>query len=191
MSEMKKDQIDELNESNSEDLEKVELDQEHHKTSIEEQLEKAKEVIEELENKNKEMFNEVLRAKAEMENIRKRSEKEVANARKFGIEKFARELMPIMDSLEQALKHEVKLEEAIAMKEGIELTSKMFLDALEKNGLEELDPKGEKFDPNLHEAMAMIPNPELENDTVFDVFQKGYLLNGRVVRAAKVVVVKN
>lgn len=99
--------------------------------------------------------------------------------------------MPVIDSIEQALKHEVKLEEAIAMKEGIELTSKMLVDTLKKNGLEELDPKGEKFDPNLHEAMAMIPNSEFEDNTIFDVFQKGYMLNGRVVRAAKVVIVKN
>lgn len=67
----------------------------------------------------------------------------------------------------------------------------MLVDVLKKNGVEELDPKGEKFDPNLHEAMAMIPNPEFEDNTIFDVFQKGYMLNGRVVRAAKVVVVKN
>ncbi|MCL4122481.1 UNVERIFIED_CONTAM: hypothetical protein GTU68_040705 [Idotea baltica] len=127
------------------------------------------------------MKEEVLRAAAEAENIRKRAERDVANARKFGIEKFAKELMPVTDSLDQALKHE----------EGVEMTAKMLLDVLKKNGLEELDPMGEKFDPNFHEAMAMVPNPELEDNTVFDVFQKGYLLNGRVVRAAKVIVVKN
>ncbi|MDE5031941.1 nucleotide exchange factor GrpE, partial [Francisella tularensis] len=72
-----------------------------------------------------------------------------------------------------------------------ELTAKMLVDILKINGVEELDPKGEKFDPNLHEAMSMIPNPEFEDNTIFDVFQKGFMLNGRIVRAAKVVIVKN
>ncbi|QIW09829.1 nucleotide exchange factor GrpE [Francisella sp. LA112445] len=159
--------------------------------SVEEQLERSKDAIKELEETCDAMKDEALRARAEMENVRRRAEKEVSNARKFGIEKFVKELLPVTDSIDQALKHEVKLEEAIAMKEGIELTAKMLFDILKNNGLEELDPKGEKFDPNIHEAMAMIPNPELEDNTVFEVFQKGYLLNGRVVRAAKVVVVKN
>lgn len=158
--------------------------------SVEEQLERAKDTIKELEDSCDQFKDEALRAKAEMENIRKRAERDVSNARKFGIEKFSKELLPVIDSIEQALKHEVKLEEAIAMKEGIELTAKMLVDILKKNGVEELDPKGEKFDPNLHEAMAMIPNPEFEDNTIFDVFQKGYMLNGRIVRAAKVVIVK-
>ncbi|MBD1308930.1 nucleotide exchange factor GrpE [Francisella tularensis subsp. holarctica] len=159
--------------------------------SVEEQLERAKDTIKELEDSCDQFKDEALRAKAEMENIRKRAERDVSNARKFGIEKFAKELLPVIDSIEQALKHEVKLEEAITMKEGIELTAKILVDILKKNGVEELDPKGEKFDPNLHEAMAMIPNPEFEDNTIFDVFQKGYMLNGRIVRAAKVVIVKN
>jgi molecular chaperone GrpE len=159
--------------------------------SVEEQLERTKDTIKELEETCDAMKDEALRAKAEMENIRRRSERDVQNARKFGIERFAKELLPVADSIDQALKHEVKLEEAIAMKEGIELTSKMLIDILKNNGLEELDPKGEKFDPNMHEAMAMVPNPELEDNMIFDVFQKGYVLNGRVVRAAKVIVVKN
>lgn len=159
--------------------------------SVEEQLEKTKDTIKELEESCDRFRDDALRANAEMENIRKRAERDVSNARKFGIEKFAKELLPVIDSIEQALKHEVKFEETIAMKDGIELTAKMLVDILKKNGVEELDPKGEKFDPNLHEAMAMIPNPEFEDNTIFDVFQKGYILNGRVVRAAKVVIVKN
>ena len=165
--------------------------QEEEKLSLEEQLEKIQEEKQELKDQAEAMKDEALRAKAEVENIRKRSERDVQNARKFGIERFAKELLPVIDSIDQALKHEVKSEESIAMKDGIELTSKMFVDILKKNGLEELDPKGDKFDPNIHEAIAMVPNPEAESDTIFDVFQKGYSLNGRVVRAAKVVVVKN
>ena len=159
--------------------------------SPEEALEKANDEIERLAEYAEEMKDEALRAKAEMENIRKRAERDVQNARKFGIEKFAKELLPVTDSIDQALKHEVKLDEAVAMKDGIEMTAKILLDVLKKNGLEELDPKGKKFDPNMHEALAMIPNPEFDDNTIFEVFQKGYLLNGRVVRAAKVIVVKN
>ena len=182
---MSKEQVEEKILETEEKVEEV------NQPSLEEQLETANDKIEELEAKNEEAKADVLRAAADVENIRKRSEREVQNAHKFGIERFAKELLPVMDSIEQALKQEVKTDEAISMKEGVELTSKVFTDTLIKFGMEILDPKGEKFDPNMHEAMAMIPNPELENDTIFDVFQKGYVLNGRVVRAAKVVIVKN
>ena len=185
----------------SEDINKEQIEEQIHETedkveevnqaSTEELLEKSQELVEQLEQKNKEMTEEVLRAKAEMENIRKRSERDVQNAHKFGVERFAKELLPVMDSIEQALKHEVKSEEAIAMKDGVEMTSKMFAEALKKFGMEILDPKGEKFDPNVHEAMAMFPNADMEDDSIFEVYQKGYVLNGRLVRAAKVVVIKN
>jgi len=186
----------------SEDINKEQIEEQIHETedkveevnqpSLEELLERSQEQLEQLEQKNKEMAEEVLRAKAEMENIRKRSERDVQNAHKFGVERFVKELLPIMDSIEQALKHEVKSEEAIAMKDGVELTSKMFVEALKKFGIEILDPnKGETFDPNMHEAIAMFPNAEMDDNTIFEVFQKGYVLNGRLVRATKVVVVKN
>lgn len=193
MTDLKKDNIDDKDLQS--DQTKSEAQESEHtqpsELSVEEQLEKAKDTIKDLEETCDSFKDETLRAKAEMENIRKRAEKEVSNARKFGIEKFAKELLPVIDSINEALKHEVQLEEAVAMKEGIELTSKMLADTLKKNGLEELDPQGEKFDPDFHEAMAMVPNPEFDDNTVFEVFQKGYTLNGRVVRAAKVIVVKN
>ena len=186
-----KDKEEQIIEENTNETQEENKTEEIIEESLEEKLDKANEKIEALEEKNKDMKAEVLRAFADVENIRKRSEREVQNAHKFGIEKFAKELLPVLDSLEQALKHEVKSEEALSMKEGVEMTLKIFTDATKKFGLEILDPKGEKFDPNVHEAMAMIPNPELESDSIADVFQKGYVLNGRVVRAAKVIVVKN
>ena len=191
MSKDEKDKVEDKNLNNEAEAQEEASTNTVEELSIEEQLERSKDAIKELEETCDAMKDEALRAKAEMENIRRRAEKEVSNARKFGVEKFFKELLPVTDSIDQALKHEVKLEEAVAMKEGIELTAKMLIDILKNNGLEELDPKGEKFDPNIHEAMAMIPNSELEDNTVFEVFQKGYLLNGRVVRAAKVIVVKN
>ena len=191
MSNVEKDQLEEKILETEDKVEEVNDPSEIEDSSVEEALEKANDEIQRLAEYAQEMKDEALRAKAEMENIRKRAERDVQNSRKFGIEKFAKELLPVTDSIDQALKHEVKLDEAIAMKDGIEMTAKMLIDVLKKNGLEELDPKGEKFDPNIHEALAMVPNPELENNTIFEVFQKGYLLNGRVVRAAKVIVVKN
>ena len=189
MSNIEKDLIEEALEVQNEEQENDES--EKVGCSPEEALEKANDEIQRLTEYANEMKDEALRAKAEMENIRKRAERDIQNSRKFGIEKFAKELLPVTDSIDQALKHEVKLDEAVAMKEGIEMTAKILIDVLKKNGLEELDPKGEKFDPNMHEALAMIPNPDLEDNSIFEVFQKGYLLNGRVVRAAKVIVVKN
>lgn len=191
MSKDEKSKVEDKNLNNEADMQEETSNNAVEELSVEEQLERSKDAIKELEETCDAMKDEALRARAEMENIRRRAEKEVSNARKFGVEKFVKELLPVTDSIDQALKHEVKLEEAVAMKEGIELTAKMLIDILKNNGLEELDPKGEKFDPNIHEAMAMIPNPEVEDNTVFEVFQKGYLLNGRVVRAAKVIVVKN
>ena len=191
MSKDEKSKVEDKNLNNEAEVKEEASTNAVEELSVEEQLERSKDAIKELEETCDAMKDEALRAKAEMENIRRRAEKEVSNARKFGVEKFVKELLPVTDSIDQALKHEVKLEEAVAMKEGIELTAKMLIDILKNNGLEELDPKGEKFDPNIHEAMAMIPNPELDDNTVFEVFQKGYLLNGRVVRAAKVIVVKN
>ncbi|GAB4222506.1 MAG: nucleotide exchange factor GrpE [Francisella sp.] len=188
-----KDQVVEKDNKNNvaEDKEQKSSNNDIQELSIEEQLEKAQDRIKELESNCERCKDDLLRAKAEMENVRKRAERDISNARKFSIEKFAQDLIPVLDSIDQALKHDVKLEESLAMKEGIALTAKILLDVLKKNGIEELDPKGEKFDPNLHEAMSMIPNPEFEDNTIFDVFQKGYVLNGRVIRAAKVVVVKN
>ena len=132
-----------------------------------------------------------LRSEAELENVRKRSEREVQKARKFALEKFAGDLLGVMDSLDmgvQAAKADGATVEAVA--EGSELTLKMFIDTLTKHGVEQIDPTGEKFDPEEHEAMVMQPSADAEPNTVIDTFQKGYKLNGRVLRAARVVVAK-
>ncbi|WP_251358423.1 nucleotide exchange factor GrpE [Kangiella sp. TOML190] len=149
------------------------------------ELEKA---LEEAEAKAADNMDLALRTKAEAENIRRRSENEVASARKFAIEKFANEMLAVVDSLEQGLAQKAEHEESIAMKEGMELTLKMTLATLEKFGIEQLNPLEEIFDPQLHEAMTMVPSPDHESNTVIDVFQKGYSLNGRLIRPARVVV---
>ena len=149
------------------------------------ELEKA---LEEAEAKAAENMDLALRTKAEADNIRRRAEKEVISARKYAIEKFAEELLAVVDSLEQGLQAKAEHEESKAMKEGMELTLKLTLSTLNKFGVEQLNPIEEVFDPQLHEAMTMVPSPDHEKNTVIDVFQKGYSLNGRVIRPARVVV---
>lgn len=131
------------------------------------------------------------RSEAELENVRKRSEREVQKARKFALEKFAGDLLAVMDSLDmgvQAAKAEGATVQAVA--EGSELTLKMFVDTLTKHGVEQIDPTGEGFNPEEHEAMVMQPSADAEPNTVLETFQKGYKLNDRVLRAARVVVAK-
>ncbi len=134
--------------------------------------------------------DQLLRSAAEFENVKRRAARDVENAHKFGAEKLISDLLPVIDSLDKAVELASETEGAEAMTEGIELSVKMFLDALGKNGLREVDPLGEPFDPALHEALAAVPNEDAEPNTVMEVIQKGYSLNDRLVRAAKVVVVK-
>lgn len=143
--------------------------------------------LKEAEAQAAEHWERLLRATAELENIRKRSEREVANAHRFALDRFIGELLPVVDSLELALKGEGGTE---TMREGVEMTLKQFLQTLEKFGVTRLRPEGERFDPEVHEAMTAVPDPEAAPETVLEVVQTGYLLNGRVVRPARVVVSK-
>ncbi len=133
----------------------------------------------------------VLRTQAEMQNLRRRMERDVENAHKYALEKFVGELLPVVDNLERAIGAiDSTNEEFKAVGEGIELTLKSFLDVLGRFKVDTLDPKGESFDPELHQAMSMLEMQEVKPNTVVDVFQKGYTLNGRLVRPAMVVVSK-
>ncbi|MBR9882035.1 MULTISPECIES: nucleotide exchange factor GrpE [unclassified Halomonas] len=143
--------------------------------------------VEELEQSVTEAKDQALRAAAEAQNVRRRAEAEAEKARKFALEKFIKDLLPVVDSLEKAL--EAMGEDASEVhREGVSMTLKMQLDVLSKFGVEIVEPQGEPFDPQYHEAMAMVPNPEVDPNTVIDVMQKGYVLNGRLVRPAMVVV---
>lgn len=137
-----------------------------------------------------ELKDHVLRAQAEMENVRRRAARDVENAHKYALERFTADLLPVVDSLEKAVEAAAECadEAAVAIKEGVELSLKLFLTTLEKAGVSQVDPHGEPFDPQLHEAMAMVPNPDAEPNSVMEVMQRGYTLNGRLVRAAKVIV---
>ena len=131
----------------------------------------------------------VLRIQAEMQNMRRRAERDVENAHKFALDKFSADLLPVVDNLERALSAiDAEDDSQKAIAEGIELTLKSFVDVLIRFKVEAVDPAGEPFDANLHQAVSMVPNPDLEPNTVMDVFQKGYTLNGRLIRPAMVVV---
>ncbi len=140
-----------------------------------------------------EQHDMVLRAQAEVQNMRRRCEQDVEKAHKFALEKFGTELLPVMDNLERALQAVPNAddESVKALYEGVELTLKGFAETLSKNNIEQLDPQGEPFDPQQHEAMSIVENNDVEPNTVLTVVQKGYLLNGRVIRPAMVVVAKS
>ncbi len=132
-----------------------------------------------------------LRAQADAQNVKRRAEQDVEKARKFALEGFTKELLPVLDNLERALEAANADDEAVKpLAEGVQLTLKSFLDAMGKHKVEVVDPQGEPFDPNLHQAMSMIENPDVEPNTVIAVMQKGYTLNGRLVRPAMVMVSK-
>ena len=137
-----------------------------------------------------------LRAEAEMQNVRRRASKDVEHAHKFGAEKLIQNLLPVVDSLEKALESSELVKDldqdhsAKAVLDGVGLCHKMFLDTLGKENVAVVDPHGEPFDPNLHQAMSMVENPDMEPNSVVAVIQKGYQLNGRLVRPAMVMVSK-
>lgn len=132
-----------------------------------------------------------LRALAEAQNMKRRAEIDVENARKYGAEKIISDMLPVVDNLERALQSaDAEIEGIKPVLEGVELTLKGFLDALAKSNVEMVDPHGEPFDPTLHQAMTMIESPDMEPNSVVAVMQKGYRLNGRLLRPAMVVVSK-
>lgn len=131
-----------------------------------------------------------LRAQAEAENVRRRAQRDVEHAHKFALERFAGELLPVIDSLEKSVEAAAGETDVGAIAEGIELSLKLALGAMEKSGLTQVDPVGEPFDPEFHEAMSMIESADAEPGSVLEVLQKGYTLNGRLVRAAMVLVAK-
>jgi len=148
-------------------------------------------LLEDARNKADEHWNQLLRLQAEMDNTRRRARQDVENAHKFALEKFALELLPVKDSLEMGLAAVDGDNEAVTqLKEGTELTLKMLVSALEKFGIEAIDPVGETFDPDKHQAMSMQESPDHAPNTVMAVMQKGYQLNDRLLRPAMVVVSK-
>lgn len=154
--------------------------------------EEATVLLEDARAKADEHWNLYLRSQAELDNVRRRAEKDLESAHKFGLEKFANEMLPVKDSLELGLAAvEENSDEAVEkLREGTELTLKMLTSALEKFGIKEINPVGEAFNPEQHQAMTMQESAEAAPNSVLVVMQKGYLLNERVMRPALVVVSK-
>ena len=151
-------------------------------------------LLEDARNKADEHWDQVLRSNAELENLRRRAKQDVENAHKYALEKFAQELLPVKDSLEMGLAAaggKTDAAEAIKqLREGTDLTLKMLSAAMEKSGIKEIDPVGETFNPEQHQAMSMQESEEHAPNTVMAVMQKGYQLNERLIRPAMVVVSK-
>ena len=158
------------------------------KAEVDELAETAKK-LEAANAKAAEHFDLYVRAVAEMENVRRRCAEDVQKAQKFSIEKFAQNLLPVVDSLEKAI--EVSQDMEGPMKEGVQATYRQLVHALEVSGMKMIDPKNEKFDPNTQQAIAMVPAAEgLTAGHVAQVFQRGWLIHERVLRPAMVSVVQ-
>ncbi|WP_417582093.1 nucleotide exchange factor GrpE [Nitrincola sp.] len=145
----------------------------------------------EIERLKQEVLDTQLRAQAEIQNVRRRAEQDVEKAHKFALDKFAQELLPVVDSLERTVDAcPVDDEATKALREGADMTLDLFVNSLAKFNLISVDPTGQVFDPALHQAMSMVDAPDAEPNTVVAVMQKGYTLNGRLVRPAMVMVAK-
>jgi len=137
-----------------------------------------------------ELKDQMLRLQAEMQNVRRRAELDVEKAHKFAVEKFANDMLSVVDNLERGLAAAPEEEATKAIREGLEMTLSGMISALERFKVVQVNPEGEAFNPELHQAMTMVENPELAPNTVMAVMQKGFTLNGRLLRPAMVVVSK-
>jgi len=144
--------------------------------------------LQDAQAKADEYWNQLLMARADFTNAQRRAERELANAHKYGVEKLALELIPVKDSMEMGLAAVAESDEKV--REGMTLTLQMFAGVLEKFAIKEIDPQGEKFNPEFHQAMSMQETTDFAPSTVMTVFQKGYMLSDRLIRPAMVVVSK-
>ncbi len=144
--------------------------------------------LEQARTRAAELQDQALRVSAEMQNVRRRAERDVENAHKYALEKFSTDLLPVVDSLERGLQAAGSDESTQGVREGVELTLRILTDVLRKYGVESVESVGQPFNPQMHEAMSMVPSPDHAPNTVMAVLQKGYTLNGRLVRPAMVVV---
>src|SRR6478609_227913 len=156
----------------------------------------APDPVAELAKEAAEMKDRLLRTLAEMENLRRRTEREVADARAYGVTSFARDILAVADNMERAMK---ALDDEIrdkadagvkALLDGLELTERELIKVMEKHGVKKIEPQGQKFDPNLHQAMFELPDPSVPAGTVVQIMQPGYTIGERVLRPALVGVSK-
>jgi molecular chaperone GrpE len=148
------------------------------------QLQKAQATI-------KDYWDQMMRLRAEIDNNRKRAERDIENAHKYALKNFVENLLPVVDSMEMGQVAAVAENASLdSIREGSALTATMLMQVLERNGLQQIDPLGEKFDPERHQAISMVESPNTESNSIVEVLQKGFLLNDRLIRPAMVVVAK-
>jgi molecular chaperone GrpE len=181
---------DEKNEDPAEEtVENVEAVLEEEMSASEDDADVMSSELAALQKKADEHYDQLVRAHAEIENLKRRHTQELEKAHKYALDKFVGELLTIWDSLELGLQAAQNDEADVAsLREGTELTVKMFGDVMEKFNVERINPEGEAFNPEFHQAMSMVPNAEMAPNTVMAVMQKGVSLNGRLIRPAMVVV---
>lgn len=181
--------IDEVEDQLAKDEVSAETDTVESTTEI--TVESLSEQIEVLKTSAADNLDKAVRAQAELDNVRKRTTRDVENAHKYALDKFINELLPVLDSMELGLVASVEGEDVSSLREGLELTLKMFCSSLEKSGVHPVNPqKGDKFNPDQHEAVTMQEVDDAESGTVVTMLQKGYELNGRLIRPAMVIVAK-
>jgi Molecular chaperone GrpE (heat shock protein) len=164
---------------------------EQEKTRPEEETALLTQALEEQKRQTAEYLDRAIRAQAELDNVRKRAARDIENAHKYALEQFITALLPVVDSIEMGLSASaVDAATTTSLKQGMELTLRMFTAALEKSGVKVINPQGEKFNPAYHEAVSMQQEEGIDAGRIISVMQKGYVLNGRLVRPAMVVVAK-
>ncbi len=176
---MNKEKNNGINKDESIDSEKEnpeELESEEESPSLEEEIESLK--------------DQVLRAKAEVQNVRRVAEQEVRKARLYGVESLAKNFLSVGDNLERAIESLNDDSKPEDLEEGLKLILKSYEDALETGGIISIDPKGEPFNPEQHEALSVIENEDLEPNSIIEVIQRGFMIQDRVLRPAKVIVTK-
>jgi molecular chaperone GrpE len=180
-----------------EPVEQVEVEQEQAQEEVQTELSPEEEIaglyaeLEAAKQTISDQKDSVVRAAADVENIRRRAAQDVEKAHKFALEKFANELLPVIDNLHRAIEFSDKENETLKpVLEGVEMTLKSFEDAVAKFGVETVNPQGEVFNPDFHQAMSIQPSNDVAPNTVLAVMQKGYTLNGRLLRPAMVMVSK-
>ena len=155
------------------------------------ELERVQQALAEAEDRSRANYEQYLRAVAELDNVRKRAQRDIEAANRYGLEKFAADLLPVRDSLELAVQSAGQAQvDARTLKQGQEATLQLLAKALERLGIAPINPLGEAFDPTRHEAMMAQPSATAKPNTVLQVVQTGYELNGRVIRPARVIVAK-
>jgi molecular chaperone GrpE len=185
------DSSDDMVEEKGQRFDELQPDTANESTDVDDELEGLEQAVESAEQELVSHRDAMLRMQAEMDNLRKRLIRDQERSRKFALEGVMKDLLQVRDSLERAL--EIKPENATveSLREGQELTLKLFSKVLGDHGLEIIDPEGEAFDPEWHEAVAVLPSDDAPENTVLNVMQKGFRLHDRLIRPAMVIVVKN